>query len=440
MTLRFNRRAFLQSGAVCAAGAVAPRYAFAQTPTPAPRSTNVSGLRADAVIIGGGLGGCAAALSLLMRGRSVIMTEETDWIGGQVTAQAVPPDENQWIETTGSTRLYLEYRRRVREYCTRNYPLTDAAHAVEFLNPGNGNVSRLCHEPRVSVAVLHEFFAPHLANRKLTLLLRHKPIAAETNGDRVTAVQVRDLESGNSLTLEAPYFIDATEMGDLLPMTKTEYVVGAEAKSDTNELHATPEYQPKNMQAFTCCFAMEHIEGEDHTIDKPAEYAFWRGYVPEMTPPWTGPLIDWLCTHPQTLKERKMGFDPSGTLGEKADFWLYRRILDRRNFVDGFLRGDVSLVNWPQNDYWLGNLIDVPEEEAQRHLARAKQLSLSLLYWMQTEAPRADGKAGWPGLKLRKDIVDTEDGLAKYPYIRESRRIKAEFTVLEQHVGQEARK
>jgi hypothetical protein len=96
-------------------------------------------------------------------------------------------------------------------------------------------------------------------------------------------------------------------------------------------------------------------------------------------------------------------------------------------------------VNWPQNDYWLGNLIDVPEDEAQKHLQRAKQMSLSLLYWMQTEAPRPDGGAGWPGLRLRRDIVGTEDGLAKHPYIRESRRIKAESTVLEQHVGTDPR-
>jgi hypothetical protein len=91
------------------------------------------------------------------------------------------------------------------------------------------------------------------------------------------------------------------------------------------------------------------------------------------------------------------------------------------------------------NDYLLGNLIDVPEAEAAKHLGRAKQLSLSLLYWLQTEAPRPDGGTGWKGLRLRQDIVGTEDGLAKYPYIRESRRIQAEFTVLEQHVGTEAR-
>jgi hypothetical protein len=35
--------------------------------------------------------------------------------------------------------------------------------------------------------------------------------------------------------------------------------------------------------------------------------------------------------------------------------------------------------------------------------------------------------------------VGTEDGLAQYPYIREARRIRAEFTVREQHVGTEAR-
>ena len=83
----------------------------------------------------------------------------------------------------------------------------------------------------------------------------------------------------------------------------------------------------------------------------------------------------------------------------------------------------------------LGNVYDVPEGEARKHREQARQLSLSLLYWLQTEAPRPDGKQGYPGLRLRPDVTGTEDGLAQAPYIRESRRIKAEFTVLEQHVS-----
>jgi hypothetical protein len=58
---------------------------------------------------------------------------------------------------------------------------------------------------------------------------------------------------------------------------------------------------------------------------------------------------------------------------------------------------------------------------------------------MQTEAPRHDGGYGYRGLRLRSDVVGTRDGLAKQVYVRESRRIKAAFTVLEQHVGVEAR-
>ncbi|MCG6199607.1 FAD-dependent oxidoreductase, partial [Anoxybacillus sp. LAT_38] len=63
-------------------------------------------LHADLVVIGGGVGGCAAALAAAKLGRTVVMTEETSWIGGQLTSQAVPPDEHPWIEQFGCTRSY----------------------------------------------------------------------------------------------------------------------------------------------------------------------------------------------------------------------------------------------------------------------------------------------------------------------------------------------
>ena len=250
---------------------------------------------------------------------------------------------------------------------------------------------------------------------------------------------MRDLDGGRELVLTASYFLDATELGDLLPMTGTEYVVGAESQKETGEPHAPKEANPRNQQAFTYCFAMDYVEGEDHTIGRPAEYDFWRTYVPQMKPPWPGALLGWRMPDPVTLKDRKVSFDPTGPGSNGLNLWLYRRIADRKNFRQGDYSSDICLVNWPQNDYWLGNLIDVTPEEAAKHLRRAKQLSLSLLHWIQTEAPRPDGKTGWKGLRLRGDVVGTSDGLAKCPYVRESRRIKAEFTVLEQHVATDAR-
>lgn len=435
-----DRRSFLKrvgTALPLATGALsfAPQ-GFAQSGASAtPKQIPARELRADLVIIGGGLGGCAAALAAARNGLRVIMTEETYWIGGQLTAQAVPPDENQWIETHGGTKSYQELRARIRDYYRRNFPLTEAARARKELNPGNGDVSRLCHEPRVALAVLNEMLAPFVASARVQILLRTIPISAATTGDKVETVRVRSLESGNELNLIAPLFADATEMGELLPLTKTEYVTGAESQKETGELHAPATAQPQNMQAFTCCFAMEYLPGEDHTIAPPREWAFWRDYVPPVKPPWTGKLLDLIAANPRTLAPRLMGFDPVAGTG----YFRYRRIVDRKNFAPGAYPGDVTLVNWPQNDYLPGNPFEGAPDVAAKHLASAKQLSLSLLYWLQTRAPRPDGGEGWPGLRLRPDIVGTEDGLAKYPYIRESRRIQAEFTVREQHVGAAAR-
>jgi len=84
-------------------------------------------------------------------------------------------------------------------------------------------------------------------------------------------------------------------------------------------------------------------------------------------------------------------------------------------------------------------IVDAHSPTSGEALAGAKGLSRSLLYWLQTEAPRPDGKAGYPGLRLRPDITGTADGFVKHPYVREGRRIIGEFRILEQHVGVEAR-
>lgn len=397
-------------------------------------------LSADVVIAGGGLGGFAAAMASLRNNKRVILTEETDWIGGQLTQQGVPPDEHQWIEEYGATKMYRDFREGVRQYYIRHYPLTEEARNNPFLNPGNGIVSRLCHEPRVALAVMNDMLAPYISSGRLLLLLEHKPVSAEYSGSKVHSLTVRNLRSGETMILSAPYFIDATELGDLLPMTGTEYVTGTEAKSDTQELHAPEIGNPNNNQAFTTCFAMDYIPGEDHTIEKPRDYEFWRNLVPDLDPPWSGKLLGLHYSDPRTLAPKELGFDPRGkATGDKLNLWNYRRIIDKSNFREGMYGGDICLVNWPQNDYMLGDLISANEDDFAKHVEASKQLSLSLLYWLQTEAPRPDGGQGWPGLRLRKDVMGTEDGLAKYPYIREARRIKAVFTVKEEHVGAENR-
>jgi DNA-binding LacI/PurR family transcriptional regulator len=403
-----------------------------------------SELHADVLIVGGGLGGVAAAIAACQLGRQVILTEETDWVGGQLTAQAVPPDEHPWIEQFGCTALYRKLRDGIRDYYRTWYPLTAAAWSWRAMNPGAGWVSKLCHEPRVTLAVLEGMLAPHRAAGRLTVLLEHRPIGVSVDRDRVRAVELTSQRSGERLIITAPYVLDATEHGDLLPLAKVEYVTGAESQDEHGEPHAPTVADPLNLQAFTCCFSLEHRAGEDHTIDRPARYDFWRSYQPKF---WPGPLLGFCAPDPRTLEpvDRLLDPNPDGdpleVLADQRqhqgamELWTFRRILARNLHLPGSFASDLTLVNWPMNDYWLGPLIEVDQATASDHLSDAKQLSLSLLYWLQTEAPRPDGGTGFPGLRLRPDVVGTQDGLAKAPYVRESRRIRAMTTVTELDVA-----
>jgi hypothetical protein len=392
----------------------------------------------DVLVVGGGLGGVAAALAALRLGRRVVLTEGTDWLGGQLTSQAVPPDEHAWIESTGCTASYRRLRQNIRAYYRRNYPLLPEIRADDQLDPGMGVVSHLCHEPTVAVAAIEEMLASYRAGRQLEVLLHHRPVEAKSDGDLVRAVVLLDERSGERVVVGATYILDATELGELLPMAGVEHVVGAESQDQTGEPHAIEgEPDARDQQAISWCFALDYLPGQDHTIGEPEGYRFWRGYRSDF---WPGPQLGWEDVDPVTLQTRTRAIFDGSTDRERADdLWHFRRIFYRKHYPDGLYPSDITLINWPQIDYWLGPLAGVSEDEKRANLRGAEQLSLSFLYWMQTEAPRLDGGQGYPGLRLREDVVGTTDGLAKYPYVRESRRIEAEFTVLEQHVGVKAR-
>lgn len=395
------------------------------------------------LVAGGGLGGVAAALAAARHGLDVVLTEEFAWLGGQLTSQAVPSDEHAWIEDFGCSASYRRLRDGVRDYYRRAYPLTKQARGWPDLNPGAGWVSRLCSEPRVAVAVIDEMLAPHRSNGRLTVLQPFKPTSADSREGRVHNVTFRNVETGQMVCVEAQYVIDATEVGDLLPLADVEYRIGFESREETGEPSAPEEPQPDNLQAISVCFAFDHVEGEDHTIERPQQYDHWSSVAPEF---WGGNLVSWTAPHPRTLEITQRHFEPNpgdDPLEVDADqsrnpgdgnLWTFRRILAKDLFEPGTFTSDICLANWPSIDYFEGPVVDVDSETEAQRLRDAKELSKSMMYWMQTEAPRPDGGYGWPGLRLRPDVMGTDDGFAMAPYHREGRRILALETIREQDV------
>ncbi|MDZ8170661.1 FAD-dependent oxidoreductase [Microbacterium xanthum] len=403
--------------------------------------------RTDALVVGGGLGGISAALTMLRNGMNVVMTEPTRWIGGQLTSQLVPLDDHRRVESIGASATYRELRRGIRDYYRTWFPLNAAAAGHDTLNPGAAWVSPLSHDPRVGLSVLEALLMPFQASGQLTILTETEPVSAQVAGDVVEAVTFRLIGDDDPITVSAPWVVDATELGDLLDLADIEHVTGRESKEMTGEPDAADTADPLDMQSVTWCFAMDHRAGEDHTIDRPADYDFYRTWEP---PAWGGNRI-LSFNRPPANDGRPRGCklvvndddDPFAidtdhrNMPPTVELWTYRRISARQHFQPGTFDSDVTIVNWHMNDYTRGPIFGVPD--AADHLRGARQLSLSVLYWLQTEAPRPDGGTGWPGLRLRPDVAGTRDGLAMAPYIRESRRIQARKTIVQQEISLEIR-
>lgn len=378
----------------------------------------------DILVIGGGLGGVAAAVTASRAGYRVCLTEENPWLGGQCTSQGVSAlDEHQYIETFGGTALYYEFRRGIRAFYSAHCDLSEKALSAPFFNPGDGWVSRLCFEPQAALSAILAMAVPQIEENRLQIFYHARVHRAAVDGDRIHSVTVAQPDYERHLCFHAAYYLDATELGDLLPLLGIPYITGAESRDQTGEPHARADGPaPELVQTFTYPFVVDFRPNENHTIPKPPDYEHNRDHQP----------------YTLTLRygARDLTYKVFAAVPKlPGAFWTYRRILSADNFAPGQVAGDLAMINWAGNDFKGGNIIDRPPEEQAVILQKAKNLSLGLLYWLQTEVPRDDGQGhGYPEMHLRPDLLGTADGLSQYPYIRESRRIQARKTVLEQEV------
>ena len=365
----------------------------------------------DVLIVGGSLGGVAAALRAAEMGSSVMLVEQTKMLGGQLSSQGVStPDENDWIETTGGTASYLAFRREVRDYYTSRFKLSAEGRAQEYFNPGSCWVSRLSMEPQVAHDILSRML---LKLKGVSFLFGMKPVAVEMDGDRACSVRFEGANDWD-LTLSASYILDATDTGELLPLAGVEHVIGAESREQTGEPDAPDQPHPDWIQPFTFPFALEmRPKGEDHTINPPPDYERMKkiqGY-------------------------RILDGAMKGMFGDWG-WWSYRRIIAAKNFDDPAYPCDIAMINTGSNDF-MGDVYPTGKSDRDAiTLAEGRMASLGYVYWLQTECPREDNpsRCGYPEFKLRWDLFNMPDGIAPKPYIRESRRILALHTIIEQEI------
>lgn len=381
----------------------------------------------DVVILGGGMGGVSAALTAADSGLSVCLTEPTLWLGGQMTSEGVSAfDENKWIETTGATATYADLRRRIiKLYLTRyGKPSTELVSGVssDRFNPGNCWVSYVCFQPSAALEALQSMLQPAIARGKLHIWLHTVPTSVQSDGPSIHSVRAYDFTDKLWLRLNGRYFLDATEWGDVLQLAGLPYRVGAEARSETGEPNAPVVADPYAIQSFTYPFILLNANRAAKSGVEPSYYEALKHRYRLSVDNGDGSVL----TYGMFSKD----------LGTPGSFWTYRRSVDAAQFRPGAFSGDLSMINWDSNDYCDPRLLSNDPLAQASALQQGKRVSLGFAWWLQHDAKREDGAGhGYPQLELQMQSMGSADGLAQQPYIRESRRVVAARTIVEQDLA-----
>ena len=177
----FNQRSFISgSGRRQRQGLIAqssPLSSHGRSPDRKDLSCPLVTLEAPFVVIGGGLGGLAAAITAARLGLRVSSPNPATGSAASSPARECRPTSTSGSTGTASRPATRELRERIRDHYRRNYPLADRRCATAVnLNPGAGFVSRLCHEPRVGAPRdARDALALSQASGLLTVLTEHEP-------------------------------------------------------------------------------------------------------------------------------------------------------------------------------------------------------------------------------------------------------------------------
>ncbi|MEY3869565.1 MAG: hypothetical protein RLZZ338_3456 [Cyanobacteriota bacterium] len=417
----------------------------------------------DILIVGGGLSGSAAAYEALLLGRTVCLTDITDWVGGQISSQGTSAldERDTQRELLFYPRGYLDLRRRIEEHYGR-------------LNPGGCWVSYSCFMPYDGHKILFQMLktVAKIGNGKLkwfpntvikeldisgtqiksAIAIQSQPApgAPPINTETLSQTIEDNYQYQNSSRFHktiihfippAPnpkssaksptpwYIIEATETGELIGLADVPYRLGIDPLSYREPSSSTPTGDPYCTQGFTYTFAMEATkEPQPHKLP-----SFYSQYAP-----YYSYELDRLASFNLVFSYRQIHTTrpDEPRPGDLAKWPIYP--------------GDISMQNWTWgNDYRPGssqdNLIYTREQlEATGQfkpggwmgglrtetLRKGEENALGYFYWLVTGT--TDSQLGenikkpYPNHRFLtglKSPMGTVHGLSKYPYMREGRRI-----------------
>ncbi|HEY9738380.1 MAG TPA: FAD-dependent oxidoreductase [Trichocoleus sp.] len=409
----------------------------------------------EVVVIGGSLGGVAAASHAMKTGVYTCLIELTPWLGGQISSQGVSAlDESRAMRSRDNFSPNWEaFKQLLRNQPVQlpswmNLPSPLPVHELD-----NCWVGELCFTPRAGATSAEMWLRAASASApdsRWSTSTAFKGASFDASGRQITAVYAvkrvprspqyapqgrlsRELDAWYSwsddatynkipLRLQAPagrrlIVIDASDTGELVGWANLPHRVGSDAQADTGEVNAASMANPDCTQAYTYPFVLATLDdgGSSANQLKQVESDLSR-------------------------KEHRQQFDLEGfPFFDSGGVFNYRRMIsqypgDGTNLTQ---LGEMSLINWNRgNDWhimepplilteedivlsgqrlnWMGGLSTESLKDAENHalvfaewlLETQVQPYLPLSFLAGPDAP-----------------MGTHSGLSMVPYIREGRRI-----------------
>lgn len=440
-----------------ALGIVASLFSQQVADASLPRTTDTQET-CDILVFGGGLAGAATAYEALLAGRTVCLTDITDWVGGQISSQGTSAlDERQTQRSLlFFPRGYLELRDRIKE-------------KYGILNPGGCWVSESCFRPYNGHAILSSMLEDaakqgkgtlkwfpntvpkyvEIADRQIlsAIAIQHQaapgtpPLNTEPlsqiiedaytweDSPRLTKTIIEFLPANTDKQAANWYVVEATETGEIIGMTNIPHNLGIDPRNPLEPTSSSVTGDPYCTQGFTYTFAMKAL-AEPEPIEKPP---FYERYAP-----YYSYELQRLANFTLVFTYRRIHTEnPEGPFHPDPRRWT-------------IYPGDISMQNWTWgNDYRPGtsqdNLILTPRQLAAsgqlepgnwmgglrvQSLRYGEENAKGFFYWLvkgTTDSQLGDGvKNIYPNHRFLRGFdqpMGTAHGLSKFPYMREARRI-----------------
>lgn len=328
----------------------------------------------DILIIGGGAGGTAAGIQAARMGARVQIIEGTPWLGGMLTSAGVSAIDGNHEMPSG---IWGEFQKRLRDHY-------GGAKAL-----ATGWVSHTLFEPSVGNNILQEM--ADIPNLDIAFKATYTEVVKAGEGWSITYNQ-----NGKSFTTKTNILIDATEIGELLPLVGADFRLGMDAKSDTGEKEA-PETANGIVQDLTYVLLLEDVgtkKGRKGLVRKP------NNYNPEA----------YACAC------------------KREDGEMFGGVSGCEQMLNyGKLPNNKYMMNWPNcgNDFYL-NWPELTATERGQKLQQAKAFTQGFVYYIQNEL-------GFRNLRVAQEFP-TEDDFPMIPYDREARRIRGKTFLTVDHL------